>query len=262
MGINKLIVFYKKMLLNTNVLYSLLILISVCSISFAQKENKLIREGNKLYEQKKYNEAINKYEEAIKYKPESWKAQFNKADALYKLEKTEDAANLFQGLAQQKHLSDDVQSEAWYNYGNTLLKQKKYEEAVKAYKQSLKINPNDEDARYNLAYALQKIKQNQNQNNNNKENKENKENKDNKNNKDNKQENKENDEKNKNNSSNNEKDKENENKQQQPKPNPNQMKPEDAKRILDALNRDEKELQNKKRGEAQKLIKVEIEKDW
>ena len=52
-----------------------------------------------------------------------------------------------------------------HNLGNSYLESKKYEESVKAYKQALKNNPKDEDARYNLAYAQKMLLQQQNQEN-------------------------------------------------------------------------------------------------
>ena len=48
-----------------------------------------------------------------------------------------------------------------HNMGNTLMKSNQYKEAVDAYKESLRINPQDQDTRYNLAYALEKLKQQQ-----------------------------------------------------------------------------------------------------
>ena len=53
-----------------------------------------------------------------------------------------------------------------HNLGNSLLKENKIDLAIEAYKTSLRINPNDEDTRYNLAYA-QKMKQQQQQIKNN-----------------------------------------------------------------------------------------------
>jgi Ca-activated chloride channel family protein len=101
-------------------------------------------------------------------------AIFNLGDAIYKQNRNEDAAKQF--LLASKTLIDPKQkAQAFHNLGNAYLQDKKYEEAVNAYKQGLKLNPNDRDSKYNLAYANAKLKEkNQNQNNKNDQNKDNK----------------------------------------------------------------------------------------
>jgi len=244
----------------------LLVLCFIAGKSNAQQENKLIREGNKLYNEKKYNEAISKYDAAAKIKPEKRDAQFNKADALYNTEKYEDAANLFQGLAEQYN-EIDKKSAAYHNLGNSFLKQKKYEDAVKAYKNALKNKSNDEDTRYNLSYAQKMIQQQRQQQKDNKNDKnKDKQDKDKKDqNKEDKNKDKDKDKKDKDKDGGEDeknKDQQNQEKGKEKKPNPNEMKKEDAQRILEALNRNEKDLQDKKKHEMKKGVRVQIEKDW
>lgn len=64
------------------------------------------------------------------------------------------------------------QEKSWahYNRGNTFLQQQNYAQAIEAYKQALRLQPNNSDAQYNLAYAQKKLKQNQNQQNQNQQN--------------------------------------------------------------------------------------------
>jgi tetratricopeptide (TPR) repeat protein len=116
---------------------------------FAQKENKYIRKGNKLYTEENYKDAEVDYMKALEANPGSNKGQFNLGDALYKQESYEDAAKIFNNQAEL--LSDKSErSEAYYNLGNSLLKAQKYPESIEAYKKALRNNPKNMDAKYNM----------------------------------------------------------------------------------------------------------------
>jgi Ca-activated chloride channel family protein len=204
---------------------------------FSQDEKKYVREGNKLYDKEKYAEAEHAYKESLLKKKDNPKAIFNLGDAYYKQGKYEEAAGQFEILTQRKMPKDSL-AQAYHNLGNSYLKSKKYDESIKAYKNALKNNPADEDTRYNLAYAMKMLQQQQQQKN-----------------KDNKNENKE-------------QQKQEEKKQDQkkdvkdqPQPQP-QISKEEAKKIMEALNNDEKEIQKKLKKQKAKANKVEIEKDW
>ena len=67
------------------------------------------------------------------------------------------------GAAAENLPKRQEQSWAHYNRGNTFLQQQNYAQAIEAYKQALRLQPNNSDAQYNLAYAQKKLKQNQNQ---------------------------------------------------------------------------------------------------
>lgn len=215
-------------------------------LSFGQKEKQYIHEGNKQYDNKKYNEAEKNYNQALNKNKDSYKSIFNLGDAYYKQNKFEEAAEQFQALT-HKATSKDTLSKAYHNLGNSLLKSKKYQESVDAYKNALKNNPNDEDTRYNLSYAQQMLKQQQQQQKQNKDNKDKKDKKDQK-----KQDKKDQDKK-------DNKDKKEQKKQEQPE---KQISKEDAKRLLDALQNDEKNLHDKMKKQQIKGVKGQIEKDW
>ncbi|MCC6838470.1 MAG: tetratricopeptide repeat protein [Bacteroidia bacterium] len=220
----------------------------------AQKEKKHIYEGNKLYGNKNYIEAEKQYSTALTKNKDSYKAAFNLGDAYYQQGKYEEAAGQFQALT-HKATSKDTLAKAYHNLGNSLLKAKKYQEAVDAYKQALKNDPKDEDTRYNLAYAQQYLKQQQNQQKKNDQNKDkdekNKDDKENKDKKDKKEDKKEDDKK-----------KDQENKDQKSDQQKNQISKEDAERLLEALQNDERKLQEKKKAKKVKGSRVEVEKDW
>lgn len=241
--------------------YTILIVLLFSSITiFSQQEKKFIIEGNKNYENKKYVEAENSYKQGLIKNKDSYKSAFNLGDAYYQQGKYEEAAEQFQMLT-HKATSKDTLSKAYHNLGNSLLQSKKYEEGINAYKNALKNNPNDEDSRYNLAYAQKMLQQQQQQNKDNKDKKDDKENKDNK---DNKNQDKKEDEKKDKDKKNEDKDnkdnKDDKNKEQEKQQ--GQISKEDAQRLLDALQNDEKNLQDKKKKEKAKGVKVDIEKDW
>ncbi|GAB5464888.1 MAG: hypothetical protein Kapaf2KO_03240 [Candidatus Kapaibacteriales bacterium] len=57
----------------------------------------------------------------------------------------------------------DIDADGHFNRGNAMMGLQKYDKAVEAFKEALKLNPKDQDAKYNLSYALEKLKQQQNQ---------------------------------------------------------------------------------------------------
>lgn len=139
------------------------ILIYTTSV-FAQKENKFIRSGNNLYDEQKFKEAEVDYMKALEKNPESFKGQYNLGGALYKQENYQDASDLYNSLT-MKSPDKNEQANAYYNLGNALLKAQKYPESIEAYKNSLRLNPSDADAKYNMEFAKKMLKQQQQQQN-------------------------------------------------------------------------------------------------
>jgi tetratricopeptide (TPR) repeat protein len=207
-------------------------------LAVAQQENKFIREGNKLYKENKFAEAEQNYLKAMEKNASNSISNFNLGNAFYKQEKHEEALQQFNTFANSS-TDKEKQAKAYHNIGNTYLKTEKLDEAVKAYKQSLKLNPKDEDTRYNLAYALEKLKQQQQQQQNQNQQQKDKE--------EEKKEEQKQEQKN--------------NEQQQQQQQQNQMSKEEAKRMLEALQNEEKNTQEK-RDKRKEAVKVQIEKDW
>lgn len=160
-------------------------------ITFAQSTRSLINDGVDLYEKKKYSDSEVDFKKGIENDAKSFEGYFNLGDALYKQGRYNEALEALKKSYSLAKTNKQKES-VYYNVGNTLLKAKKYAESIDAYKNALKINPKDLDAKYNLSYALQMLKNQKNKNKNkNKKNKNNKNNK-NKNNKNNKDKNKQN----------------------------------------------------------------------
>lgn len=207
-------------------------------------EQKLVRDGNKSYKEKKYADAQKNYLNALGKKADSYRGTFNLGDAYYKQGKYKEASEQFEMLTTRKS-SDDTLSKVYHNLGNSYLKQKEFEKSINAFKNSLKKDDKDEDTRYNLAYAQRMLQQQQQQQ---------------KQDKDKKDQDKKDKEKNKDKKDDKGKDKKDQ-KQEQQQQNQNISK-EDAQRLLEAMNNDEKKLRDKMNEKKVRVAKGQIEKDW
>ena len=118
----------------------------------AQSDEKAIRKGNRCYKSGHYEQAIAHYREALEIRPNNAKAQFNLGDAYFAKQSYDTAYNEFQKVVE---MSPDakLKSDAVYNMGNCLLEQDKFYDAFNLYKVSLKLNPDNENALYNLEYC-------------------------------------------------------------------------------------------------------------
>lgn len=224
----------------------------VCTTASGQAEKKLIRQGNGLYNDNKYSEAEVSYRKAIDKNKLSTDAAFNLGDALYKQNKFEEAGKEF--LDNSAALNDRIKkSTSLYNLGNSLLNNKKIKESIEAYKGSLKLNPRDEKAKYNLAYAQDLLKLQQQQQQKNQDNKEN--------NKDGNKDNQKTDQnKDQNKSQENKQEQNRDNKQQQQQE--QKISKEDAQRLLNALANDEKNVQEKVKLAKAAKEKVRTRINW
>lgn len=138
------------------------------ALGIAQKENSLLREGNRNFEGGKYKEAEKDYRKALELNKESVKGQFNLGAAVYKNNSFEESTKIYTDLA-EKNKDKKLQSKVYHNLGNSYLQSKEYEKSILAYKNALMSDPKDVDTKYNLEYAKMMLKkqqqQQQNQNN-------------------------------------------------------------------------------------------------
>jgi Ca-activated chloride channel homolog len=215
----------------------------------AQEDAHSIYDGNNMYHSGKIPESSTKYAKALELNPNNKKANFNLGNALYKnamlvkkgalgvpsnsnIKPDSLAKMIFDQAAQNfavvaNSISDkDTLHQAWHNIGNCYLQKQEYQQAVDAYKKSLKFNPKDEETRYNLAYALKHLPkdkkgggaQNQQQQQQQKQ----------------------------------------EKKEQQQQ---SQMNKEQAEQLLKAMMNSEKKLQDKRKQKAESMNN-QVEKDW
>lgn len=121
--------------------------------TFAQQAENYIVNGNEFYRQQQYEQAEKQYRQAVSIDPKNEKALFNLGNTLFKLNKADEAKAIFIDLANRNEEPLN-RSAAYYNYGVILTKEKKLEESIEAYKNSLRQNPDDKEARENLQKAL------------------------------------------------------------------------------------------------------------
>lgn len=266
----------------------LLLMVSGCFVALsatAQQERKFIREGNELFQKMDLEKAEVEYRKAADQNSNSFEAAFNMADALYKQEKYDEALAQFSKLAQQETDKERLGA-IYHNIGNTLLSMEKTQESIEAYKESLRNRPSSVPTKYNLEYARSKQQQDQ-QNQQNQDKNQDQQNKDQKDqNKNNQDQNKEqNQDKNKDQQNKDQQDQNNQDKnqqdqnkdqqnkqkpddkqqQQQPQPQEGKISKEDAERLLEALQNDEKGVQEKvqkQKAQEQKARRMRIEKNW
>lgn len=123
----------------------------------AQQVDEIIKKGNDLYKQKQYDPAKTAYEEALAKDTANTTAKFNLANTSYRLSRSTEAINSFDQLA-KKYQDADEKSKAYYNKGVVLSNQKRLEESIDAYKDALRQDPDDKEARENLQKALLELK--------------------------------------------------------------------------------------------------------
>lgn len=217
----------------------------------SQEDAKAIYNGNKLYTTGNTIESSLKYREALKANPNNQKANFNLGNSLYKnaydiktgkvqvplqakmtpdsLSKLifDEAAQNFAAVANNISNKDTLH-QAWHNIGNCYLQKKDYQQAVDAYKKSLKYNSKDEETRYNLAFALKNLPKDKKGGGGSQNKKE--------------------------------EDKNDKNKNAQPKP--NDITKDQAEQLLKALMNKEQKLQDKRKQKQQDADKTTVDKDW
>jgi tetratricopeptide (TPR) repeat protein len=262
--------------------------------SFSQEANKeqlkqeknatnLVYKANELLQQDNYVEAEMEYRRAISKAPSKAVGSYNLAHSYFKKGSFDEALFRSQEAANNATTKDE-KHRAYHNIGNILMQEKQCKEAVEAFKNALRNNPNDEETRYNFALAKdcanqqedgggeddKKDENKEEEKDKEEEQKKQDENKDDKDkkdegDKDKKEGDKEEDEKGKpkdekKDDGKGDKDKKDKNKKSKPKP--GQMSPQQMKNILEAMQNQEQKVQQKINAEKQKGAKVRTEKDW
>jgi Ca-activated chloride channel family protein len=137
--------------------FTIFFLLSIFFIDIHYGETFIERagKGKKLYEEKKYNEALDYYLDKQIDDPDNPALAYNSASAYYKLKEYEKAEKLFMSLAQTE--DKELAEKSFYNLGNTKYRLGKLEEAVESYRKALDLNSNDKDAQYNLDFVLKEL---------------------------------------------------------------------------------------------------------
>ena len=134
-----------------------IILISLPLLAGAQDADSYIRSGNEFYQQQKFEQAVAEYVKALQLDPDHPVAKFNHANALYKAGLQVEASQKFTEMAGTT-ADRGMKAKAYYNKGVILSAQKNLEESIEAYKNALRQDPDDQQARENLQKALLELK--------------------------------------------------------------------------------------------------------
>jgi tetratricopeptide (TPR) repeat protein len=243
--------------------------------SQTEASTNLIVEGNELHNQEEYIKAESEYRKSISLSPNRSEAFHNLGNTNYRIADYDEASQRF-FQTQKNASSKEAKHSAFHNMGNVYVKQKDYVQAVQAFKNALRNNPMDEETRYNYALAkelLEKDNQNQDQDNQNQEDNKDQNKEEDQDKKGDKEESKdEGEKKEKEDSKENPEDKKPKNpekegdgdqKKKSPLPSkPGQISPEQVKSLLEAMNNQEKGVQQKVNAQKAKGVPTKTKKDW
>ena len=217
-------------------------LLFVALTASAQADRQYIREGNKQFRIGDYAKAEVSYRKAVEKNPKNPQAAYNLGNALMAQKKDSAAVQQFEQSAKME-TNPLRKSAAYHNMGVICQTHKMYGEAIEAYKNALRNNPNDDETRYNLVLCKHlKKKQDDKQ-------KQNQQNKDDQNKKDDK----------KNDQKDQKQDKKDDKQQEQQKP---QMSKDNAEQLLNAAIQNEKMTQDKMKKQQQQPQRRNILKNW
>ena len=123
----------------------------------ANLDQEKLKKGIEAYQNEQWDEALNYFQDALIDDPENPRLHFNIAATQYKKQRYEEALESL-----EKSLITDeasLQQGTYYNQGNVYYQLEKYQEAIDAYKKALDLQPEDQDAKYNLELVRAKIKE-------------------------------------------------------------------------------------------------------
>jgi Ca-activated chloride channel family protein len=228
-------------------------------LTLTDRLHSYIQKGNAHYDKGEHDKALEAYMQARKQDSTSVAAQFNAGDAYYRLGQFQQGAKEFLGSASAS--ADSVTSMSYYNLGNAAFKMNQYGAAAEAYKRALLIRPNDEDAKYNLEYALRMVEQQQQQQQNQDQEDQKKRNKD----QQDQQQNQQDQQQEKQQEQNQQQQQDQQEAQQQrdqgDQQPQGQMTPEELKRILAAIEASDRETQQDLLKQAARTKRIS-DKDW
>ena len=226
---------------------------------FAQEKDFHLPKANSEFADKKYAAAEAEYRISLSNNPKKSISAYNLGNAIYKQNNNSEALFSYENAIKNSTARPEKHS-AFHNSGNIYMKEKNYSAAVEAYKNALRNNPNDEETRYNFALAKKMLKNNPPKKDDKKDKKDKKKDdkkKDDKKDKkkdDKKDDKKDGDKKDKNDQKNNQ--------DGQPKPKPGGIQKERVQNLLDAVNNEEKKIQDKVNANKVKGKPIQTEKDW
>lgn len=223
--------------------YIIALLLLIPVIASAQADRDYIRQGNKAYKAKQYPESEVRYRKALSINQENPQALYNLGCALMMQNKMSEAVKFFQKAASIEK-NKFRKSKSYHNIGVICQGSKMYSDAIKAYSESLRNNPSDNETRYNLVLC-KKLQKDNKQNDKNKQ-----------------QQNQSDKNKDKGNKDKQEKQKDKNQKKDKQQQNQPQMSKENAEQLLNAAMQQERETQERLNRSRQQQQTKRLEKNW
>lgn len=244
----------------------LFLFILIATTGFAQRlVRQATREGNNLFHKEDFLNAEIQYRKALEIAPNDSLAGYNLGNALIRQQQDEKAKESLQQFvnaasAAQKGGNRALASKAYFNAGDVCMAAQQYQEAVQFFKRSLRNNPLDDEARYNLLLAQKLLQQQQDENQD--------QNKDDQ--QDQQQQQQDQQQQNQDQNKDQNQDQQppqdqpqDQNQDQQPQQQQGQMSQDQAEAILNANNRDEQQTQEKvQQQQMQQMQRRKTSKDW
>ena len=154
-------------------LLALILLLLAPTVAMAQNaEWKMMHEGNAAFRSRNFEKAQSLYMKVLKRNPKNARALFNLADTYLAKGDAKLADSLFTQAAQHER-NPQVKSMAFHNRGyirqtaalhDQQNQQQLLRQAIEQYKQALRLNPHDNDTRYNLVLCQRQLKDSPNKN--------------------------------------------------------------------------------------------------
>ena len=171
---------------------ALVVLMFLCSVPASaqyHKERRHVRQGNSSFERKNYKTSYNRYNEALEHDSTSYEALYNRANAYTHMRRSNPKDSTlvsevefgnYEAIAADMLLTKSQRAEVLRNLGESLFNEQKYEAALNAFRESLLLNPDDKETKYNYVLTKRIVdqkrkqqQQNENQDNNDQNNQEN-----------------------------------------------------------------------------------------
>ena len=230
---------------------------------YAQQKDRVLPKANEEYAESKFADAEANYRISDSKFPNKATAPYNLGNSIYKQKQSSEAKFAYAKAIKNSKSRED-KHRAFHNLGNVFMNEKDYTQAVEAYKNALRNDPTDEQTRYNYALAKKMLKDNPPKDDKKKDDKKDKDKKDDK--KDGEKDKKDQDkDKDKKDDKGDQDKKKNDPKQDdkgEPKPQPGGISKERLENLLDAVNKEEKRVQDKVNAQKVKGKPVKTEKDW
>ena len=169
-----------------------LVALLCATVASAQKmpERGLVRKGNRLFDKERYAQSADAYQHALQHDSTSFEARYNLGNTYIRQAMADTTAyddpnssqakmstgfitqaeGLLQAAAADSLRTADERADAYYNLGNSQFVQQKLQDALKSYRQSLVLRPDDMEAKYNYALTKKLLEQQQQQQQNNDQN--------------------------------------------------------------------------------------------